>query len=275
MYHAGNRPTIRRLALGLLIVALMTGRAHAQDLVLYGAGSLREAMGQIALDFGAAHGLTVKTQFGPSGRMRERIEAGEKVDVFTSADVGHARKLVADGRAELMAVFARNTLCLLAPAQPSLKSDTVLEHLLTPTIRIGISPPKIDPLGDYTVKLFQVADGLQPGSRASLQARSIIIDNPPGSPPPKSGDNDVDAFQDGKIDVDIVYCSGRARYARLMPNAAMVSFPPQLQVGPEYGLAVMKNAHPMASLLALSILSPAGQETLAKNGFRTVTMPSD
>ncbi len=200
---------------------------------------------------------------------------GENVDLFTSADVGHARKLVADGRAEVMAVFARNTLCLLGQAQPGLTSGTVLQHLLTPGLRIGISPPKIDPLGDYTMKLFEVADGLQPGSRASLQARSIIIDNPPGSPPPKSGDNDVDALQDGRIDVDIVYCSGRARYARLMPNAAMVSFPQQLQVGPEYALAVMKNAQPMALLLALTILSPAGQETLAKYGFRTVTLPSD
>ncbi len=75
MFRAGNRPSTRRLAVGLLIAALMTGTARAQDLVLYGAGSLREAMGQIAGDFGAAHGLTVKTQFGPSGRMRERIES--------------------------------------------------------------------------------------------------------------------------------------------------------------------------------------------------------
>ena len=85
--------------------------------MLYGAGSLREAMAEIAADFGRAHGVTVKTEFAASGRMRERIEAGDRVDVFTSADLGHARKLVADGQAELMAVFARNTLCLLAPAR--------------------------------------------------------------------------------------------------------------------------------------------------------------
>jgi len=275
MYRADNRPALRWLAVGLLIAVLMGGTAHAQDLVVYGAGSLREAIGQIAADFGAAHGLTVKTQFGPSGRMRERIEAGEKVDVFTSADVGHPRKLVADGRADLMAVFARNTLCLLAPARLGVTSDTVLDHLLTPGVRIGVSPPKVDPLGDYTVKLFDVAEGLRPGSRASLQARAVITDNPPGAPPPRSGDTDVDAFQDGKIDVDIVYCSGRDRYARLMPDGAMVAFPPQLQIGPEYGLAVMKNAQPMALLFALTILSPEGQQTLAKHGFRTVTLPSD
>ena len=65
--------------------------ARAEDLVLYGAGSLREAMAQIATSFELTHCVTVATQLGPSGRMRERIENGEHVDVFTSADVGHAR----------------------------------------------------------------------------------------------------------------------------------------------------------------------------------------
>jgi molybdate transport system substrate-binding protein len=232
-------------------------------------------MGQIARDFGAAHGLIVKTRFGASGRLRERIEAGDKVDLFASADVGHPRKLVADGRAVQMAVFARNALCLLAPARPGLNSDTVLDHLLAPGIRIGISPARIDPLGDYTQQLFDLADRVQPGRRARLEAATIIIDNPPGAPPPRSGDNDVDAIRDGRIDVAIVYCSGRARYAQLMPDAAMVPFPPLLQVGPEYGLAVMNNAHPLASLLALTILSPAGQEMLVRHGFGTVTMPTE
>jgi ABC-type molybdate transport system substrate-binding protein len=275
MFRNVHSPAMRCLLLGLLIAAMVIGTAHADDLTLYGAGSLREAIGQIAHDFSAAHGVTVKTRFGPSGRMRERIESGEKVDVFTSADVGHARKLVIDGRADLMVVFARNTLCLLAPTRLGLRSNTVLDYLLTPGIRIGISPPKADPLGDYTMKLFDVAEKLQPGSGANLQAKAVIIDNSPGAPPSRSGDTDVDAFQDKKIDVDIVYCSGHDRYARLLPDAAMVAFPPPMQIGPEYGLAVMKNVPPTALLLALTILSPTGQEALARHGFRTVTMPND
>ena len=64
----------------------------AQDngLVLYGAGSLREAMTEMATAFARERGVAVRTEFGASGRMRERIEAGDRVDVFTSADLGHA-----------------------------------------------------------------------------------------------------------------------------------------------------------------------------------------
>lgn len=242
-------------------------------LVVYGAGSLREAITQVAKEFGRAHGLSVVTQFGPSGRMRERIEKGERVDLFTSADVGHARRLVEEGRAGVMAVFVRNTVCLLSPAKFGATTATVLDKLLAPGVRVGISPPKIDPLGDYTERLIGLVDHLRPGSGATMQSRAVILDTPPGVPPPRSGD--ADAILGGRVDASIVYCSGRDRYARLLPDATLVQFPPELQTGPEYGLAVMKDAQPAAALLALTILSPEGQKIMAEQGFRPVTSPTD
>jgi molybdate transport system substrate-binding protein len=80
---------------------------------------------------------------------------------------------------------------------------------------------------------------------------------------------------DGRVDASIVYCSGRERYARLLPDASLVQFPPGLQIGPQYGLAVLKDARPETALLALTILSPVGQEILLRHGFRPVTLPSD
>jgi ABC-type molybdate transport system substrate-binding protein len=85
----------------------------------------------------------------------------------------------------------------------------------------------------------------------------------------------VDAILNGRVDASIVYYSGRDRYARLLQDAALVTFPPRLQVGPEYALAVLKDAKPGALMLALTILSPAGQKLLADAGFRPVTLPSD
>jgi len=77
----------------------------------------------------------------------------------------------------------------------------------------------------------------------------------------------------GRIDLAIVYCSGKARFAKLNPALSLLAFPPELTVGPQYGLAVMTAARPEAMLLALTILSPSGQKILASNGFRPVTMP--
>lgn len=265
-----------RPCLASFVMVLATASsARAAELVVYGAGSLREAVGEIARAYGAAHGVEIRTEFGPSGRMRERIERGERVDLFTSADIGHARKLVTDGRASAMAMFARNTLCVLAPRHLALSSDTVTDRLLDPGTRIGISPARIDPLGDYTVELFDRIGAVHPGSRSGLDMRSVVIDAPPGSPPSRTGNIDVDALQDGRIDLDIVYCSGRARYAQLMPDGVLTALSADLQVGPEYGLAVMKDAHPQAVNLALTILSPEGQRVLASRGLVPVALPRE
>jgi molybdate transport system substrate-binding protein len=266
---------MRLFAGAAMALMVMSSIARADDLVVYGAGSLREAIGQIASEFGRARGLTIRTEFGPSGRMRERIEKGEHVDLFTSADVGNARKLVDEGRASVMAVFVRNTVCLLSPAKFGATTDTLTDKLLAPGARIGVSPPKVDPLGDYTLKLFGLMDRIRPGSAAAMQARAVVVDTPPGAPRPKSGDADVDAILDGRVDASIVYCSGRDRYARLLPDATLVQFPAGLRIGPEYGLAVLKDARPEAALLALTILSPEGQKIMAERGFRPVTLPSD
>jgi Bacterial extracellular solute-binding protein len=56
----------------------LPGHALGGELVLYGAGSLREVMTQVAADYQATHGVQVRIDFGPSGLMRERIERGEK-----------------------------------------------------------------------------------------------------------------------------------------------------------------------------------------------------
>jgi ABC-type molybdate transport system substrate-binding protein len=106
-----------------------------------------------------------------------------------------------------------------------------------PGVRVGVSPPKVGPLGDDAVRLFGLADHLRPASAAALQSCAVVLDAPPGAPPPKSGDTDAEAILGGRVDASIVYCSGWDRYARLLPDATHVPFPPAFQIGPEYGLA--------------------------------------
>jgi ABC-type molybdate transport system substrate-binding protein len=274
-----NVTALSRYALaGLLITAtaLAAAPAFAEDngVVLYGAGSLREAMTEIAAGFTYERGTPVRAEFGASGRMRERIEAGDKVDLFTSADIGHAAKLVADGRASVMAMFSRNELCLLSPSARSPASPAgVLDTLLAERGKIGVSPARIDPLGDYTEVFFDLADKAKPDSGKTLRSRTVVLDNPTGSPPSPSGDYTLDALRENRIGLAIVYCSGKERYARLDPGVVVTQFPPDLATGPQYGLAVLKDAKPEGVLLALTILSPAGQKILAKHGFKPVTEP--
>ena len=257
----------------IVIVAADLVRAEDRKLTVFAAGSLREALGAIADEFGAAHKIEIRTEFGPSGRMRERIEHGEQADLFASADIGHARTLVEQGRATVMAMFARNSICALAPEATGLTEAAIVDKLLDRATRIGISTPKVDPLGDYTVEVYRRISQEHAGAADDLMARSTVIEVPPGGPRPGAGDAFADAFQDGRVDLEILYCSGRDRFARLLPTATMTPFPPGLQVGPEYALAVLRNGDPLAAELALYVLSPKGQALLARSGFIPVSLP--
>jgi molybdate transport system substrate-binding protein len=251
--------------------------ARAEELSLYGGGSMIDVMSAITKSFSASTGIMVKTAFGLSGRMREKIEAGDKVDIFTSANVAHPAKLLADGRATVIAVFARNTVCVVALPQLGLTPENVVDKILQPNVKLAVQPAKIDPLGDYTLQLYDLAEKLRPGSRASLQERSTVIENPPpDKPQPITGDSRVEAVLDGRMDAAIVYCSYRDRYPGVAPGTlTMVDFPQSLQVGAEYSLAVLKGSPPAAMLLALYILSPTGQKALRDCGFKPVGLPAE
>ena len=269
--------TAVRLLIGVCVavVIMAAGLVHAEEreLTVFAAGSLREALGAIAEDFAAAHNIRIRTEFGPSGRMRERIERGEQADLFASADIGHARALVEQDRATVMAMFARNSICALAPQSLGLSEATILDKLLDRATRIGISTPKVDPLGDYTVEIYHRISQQHAGAADDLTARSTVIEVPPGGPRSGTGDAFADALQERRVDLEIVYCSGRDRFAKLLPTARMTPFPPGLQVGPEYALAVLKDGDPLAAELALYVLSPNGQAILAQSGFTPVSLP--
>src|SRR5688572_417888 len=62
-------------------------------------------MPQIATDYQILYSVAVRTAFGPSGLMQERIEKGERVDLFASADIGHPLKLRKQGRVTTVVMF--------------------------------------------------------------------------------------------------------------------------------------------------------------------------
>jgi molybdate transport system substrate-binding protein len=259
----------------LLLGSVLSSTAGSEELVLFGAGSLREVMTQIAADYQARQDGTVRTEFGPSGLMRERIERGERVDLFASADMGHPLKLREQGRATTVAMFTRNTLCAVAMPHVGLTTANFLDKLLDPGIKLGTSTPKADPAGDYTWAMFRLADRLRPGSFAVLDTKAQqIVGGALPNTPASSPDPTVTALRDGVVDVAIGYCTSAQLRLRQLPTLHIVDIPDMLRVGPEYGLALLKEAQPAATGLMLYILSVDGQATLEKFGFRPVGVSS-
>lgn len=257
---------------GALLVMPVASKAETVN--LYAAGSLKAALSEVAQAFEKEHPgkVRIETTFGASGLMRERIEKEKEkaaAHVFASADLGHPTKLADAGLGDgKVAVFARNQLCALAKNGLRLTSATLLDTMLDPTVRVGTSTPKADPSGDYAVALFAKAEVLKQGARAVLEGKALQLTGGPNSEKAPAGKNQYAwVMENGKADVFLTYCTNAVLARRDLPALQIVQVPPELNVGAEYGLIVLKDAPALANKLAQFLLGENGQAILVKHGF--------
>jgi len=252
--------------LALLTCALAAVNVHAQEPVrLYAAGSLRAALDEVARAFTEAK---VEAVYGASGLLRERIAKGEPAEVFASANMEHPQALEKVGRGGPVKLFARNRLCALALPGLRVDTDSLLDRMLDPAVKLGTSTPKADPSGDYAWALFEKAEKVRPGAFQQLSDKALKLVGGPDSPqaPPNRTVYGM-LLEEGKADLFLTYCTN-ARQARAENSALrIVEVPAPLSVGADYGLTVMKGARPQAERFAQFILSRSGQDILEKHGF--------
>lgn len=241
--------------------------ATGQTVRLFAAGSLRAPLSEIAENFTVATGVAVETRFGPSGLLRREIEEGAPADLFASADMEHPRAL-AERFGGTVRAFAANRLCVLAGPGLGLSSETLLERLLDPNLRVGMSTPGADPSGDYALQLFSKAEGLRPGAAAVLARKALRLTVATVPDARASRERNVYAaiLEAGAADVLVTYHTNALAARREVPALDIVDTPQQLAVDGEYGLIVLGLYEP-ARELADRMLSTAGREVLRRHDF--------
>ena len=235
---------------------------------VYAAGSLRDALTEIARDHEARTSQKVVLTFAASGLLRERIEQGAPAQVFASADTKHPQRLANQGQWQAPVVFTRNTLCALAQGAVAVTSDTLLSTMLQPQVQLGISTPKADPAGDYAWALFQKADALQPGATARLEAKALQLTGGAQSAQAPAGRNTYAwVMEQNRADVFLTYCTNAVAARAEVPSLQVVAVPEALQVGAAYGLTVRAGASAQAQAFAQAVLQPPAQAVFRRLGF--------
>jgi molybdate transport system substrate-binding protein len=168
----------------LVCLIALAPPASADTLRVTGAGSLAAAFTDLIRRFPAGPDTVAAPEFGPSGLMREKIEAGAEVDLFASADMAQARRLAAGHPDRPVINFTRNRLCAIARGAAGLTPANMLDRLLDPAVRLATSTPGSDPGGDYAFAVFARAEAVRPGARATLEAKgSSFTATAPRRPP--------------------------------------------------------------------------------------------
>ena len=265
---------MRCTSLTVIALATLAGCASPytsvmkEPLQVYAAGSLREALTEIARDHEVRTGQKIALTFGASGLLRERIEKGEGAQVFASADTQHPQRLAATGGWAAPTVFVRNSLCALTQAGVNTTPQNLLETLLNPSVKLGTSTPQADPSGDYAWELFRKAETVRAGAYAVLDAKALKLTGGADSPKPPAGRGTYAWVMDqGQADVFLTYCTNAVASQKEVPRLKVVQVPAALQVGAAYGLTVRRGAPAPADAFAKALLAAPAQATFARYGF--------
>jgi molybdate transport system substrate-binding protein len=161
--------------LTIVMTIASTNAAPAEPVLLHAAGSLRGPLTEIAAAFETVTTLKVQAKFGASGLLKDEIAAGGKAEVFASANMEHPQALAKAGKSGPVVLFARNQLCALVRPGLAVTSDTLLERMLDPLIKLGSSTPRADPSGDHAFEAFRRADVIKSGASAALEKKALQL----------------------------------------------------------------------------------------------------
>lgn len=270
--------TVHVIVAGIVAAAVGVSNVGAAaepgpPLKVLAAGSLTGAMTAVMRLYKEKTGQEVQAEFGPAGLLRERIENGERPDIYASANMAHPQALAAKGLMTPPVVMARNKLCATALPSFGLTPQNLLDRMLDPKVGIGTSTPGADPGGDYAWAVFARAGKVRPGAQAILEKKAQQLVGGKDNPPVPAGKNAMEYwFDQGRVQISLGYCSSRETTPD--PKFTKFELPGNLAVSADYGMSVLTvepRSHEAALKFAMFVMSPEAQGVIARYGFTTVT----
>ena len=195
---------------------------------VYAAGSLRAALTEVAQAFERAEpSARVVFTFGASGLLKNRLAAGERADVFASANMEHPQSLASAGLAGLVQRFARNAMCALVAPTVDVTPDTLVDRMLDPATKLGTSTPKADPSGDYAWMVFERIEAAGTPRRFPAACRQGAAAHRRSQFAASACRRNVYAelVAQGRADVFITYCTNATAARVEQPNLREVAVP--------------------------------------------------
>ena len=244
-----------RLLAQALVVCLAPGAATraaaAEELRVFAAASLADALAEVGRGFQAASGSSVSFNFGASSDLSRQIRAGAPADLFVSADAAQMDALEREGllRAGSRRDLLSNTLVVIVPTASSVRVAAARDLLGFRSI--ALADPQAVPAGVY--------------ARAWLERSGLWPELAPRVVPTLHVRAALAAVESENVEAGIVYRtdaagSTRARIALEVPRAE----------GPKivYPVAVLaRSTSPQAQHFASYLRTPAARAVFERLGF--------
>jgi molybdate transport system substrate-binding protein len=256
------RPAI--VLLLMLVVFTLSGFAResvAQELRVYAAISLREAMREIGENYTRQTGTKVSLNFGGSGQLMQQVRAGAPVDVFVSAspkqiDELSSERLLTDAPPR---VIARNALVMIVPGDSPCPPMSMQELPQSTIKRVTIGQPRTVPAGVYATQALW-ASGVLEAVRPKLVMASDVRQA-------------LDYVARGEVDAGLVYRTDALAAGERVRVVQRID--PSLHEPITYPAAAIRAGQvERANQFIEFLLSDASQRVLVQHSFATASLPA-
>jgi len=224
--------------------------ALSGSITVFAAASLTKTFTGLGKQFQASHpGTTVKFSFGASSALAQQILAGAPADVFASASKKNMKQVTDKGDAIGAKTFARN-VAEIAVAPGSAGKVASLADLGTSGVKVALCQVQV-PCGALVQQVLAKAKVMVTPATQGLDVKSTLA-----------------YVTSGEVDAAVVYVTDvRAAGAKVKG----IEIPKVDNASTAYPIAAVKNSKNAALATAFEdlVLSPAGQATLGKAGFRS------
>ena len=210
------------------------------------AASLRDAFTQLGTSFEATNpGTLVEASFAASSTIGEQVTAGAPIEVLATASERTMSEAAGSGLIGTPRIFAANSLAIVVPSDNPANIAT-MSDLRRQDVTFAMCQPQV-PCGATADEFLQ---------------RSAIAATPVTREP------DVRAVLakvvSGEVDAGIVY---RTDVIAAGPAVKSVMIPASVNVITRYPIALVEGADGNAPAFVAYVLSSAGKQVLAANGF--------
>ena len=241
----------------LLSLACLFIGCSGDELIIFGAMSLADALTEVSQRFGAVQNIKVYCNFAGSSTLQRQIEKGAPADVFISASPKQINVLQQKGLLyeDSRRAILTNRLVLVAPADRSLTMTDVGLLTQDPIRRIAIGEPNSVPAGIYGKEALTHL-----GVWTAVQSKLV-----PGADVRST----LAYVESGEIDVGIVYQTDAAISEKVR---IIYQFPDSIHSPIVYPAAVLRNTgHEAIAQAFLEYLQTAEVAAIfGKYGFSVV-----
>ena len=249
-----------QLASGLPVVSAK------RTLTVFAAASLTEAFNELAARFEAENRyVDVLLNFAGSQQLAQQIVEGAPVDVFASAN--HKQMEIAARSSRIATnsvhIFANNRLVVIFPKDNPAGLSS-LADLAKPGLKLGLAAQAV-PVGQYSLEFLESAStdaNFGPEYKGEVLANVVTYEQTVKAV--------LSKVVLGEVDAGIVYVSDT--WGPASSKLGRLAIPDALNPLASYTITTLNDSsqEDLANSFVAFVLSPQGQEILAKNGLMPV-----